>query len=309
MKIHLRTIYGCDKRFHLLKDTYSICHPYFETIRVLVTSTQDDYDKVKELESIIPNLKVDKFPVQFWGDYEPICRNLFNDVPENEWIHMLDSDERPTYECLHNLQGMVEDAIANGINICRLPSIQHLVTAVDAACIQNYSDVFSGRIEYAEPSLFKYNKRKVFLISSYGGGHSMFTRTDAAEKLYINPTLHFKNWNNWYQSLSLQGFFMPGIHSYPEEKRRMYISPEFLEFERLKSKFRCYTSSQFIYELLHNPALKYEFRTFALTLKNSTFPMFAQLYGWAFHHDLIPMINEKQMFCGRSCCKYGTTQL
>jgi len=230
MNVHLRINYGCDKRFYLTKDTIRLCHPYFETIRVLVTSDESDYQMLKSLESEYPKLKVTKTAIPYYGDFESVHRNLLWDVPEDEWIHLLDSDERPTYQFLTGLQDMISDAIANGVNTCRIPSISHYMKS-NEFCDKNYKNAFAGKAKYYEPSLFKYNRYKNTYRSSFGGCHSMPARIDRVEKRYILPTLHFKNPINWYQAFILQGFFNPTVHSRTEERECLIKSSEYAAFE------------------------------------------------------------------------------
>lgn len=308
MRVHLRINYGCDKRFFITKDTLRLCHPYFDTIKVLVTSTDSDYQMMKALEAEYPKLKVTKMAIPYYGDYESMLRNLSWDVPEDEWIHMLDSDERPTYQFLTGLQGMIADAIANGVNVCRIPSITHYMKS-DVFCDVNYKNTFAGKISYCEPSLFKYNRHKNTFVSSYGGCHSMPRRTDGVEKLYLLPTLHIKQSTNWKQALILQAFFNPMVHSPKAEREALKQSTEYAAFEALKNETKCYDSSHFLERLEQDPEFKQKFRDLFLTMKDSKFPVFSFAYRWVVEEDFKPMVFEKQEPCGKACCNYGDIQL
>lgn len=313
MKTHMRMNYGCDKRLPIVKDTVKVCSKYFDTMKILVTSGTKDYEAVKELEKVVPNLKVDKFPVYYYGDFEPILRNLFWDVPEDEWIHILDSDERPSPAFLTSIQDIIDDAINNNISSCRIPTAFHSMKKGEYSSLEDYIPLLNKTktSAYSELSLFKFNRRMVYFISSYGGCHTMPYRKDSVNKMYLKPTFHFKNIvpNNWNQSVSLHGFFNPGIHSGVKERESMLNSPEFCEFNKLKVKFKCYTSSQFIDELLSNPPLKEEAKLLFTTFKNSQITTFHYMYAWAMESGLTPCVNEIPDYCGRECCKYEDIQL
>lgn len=307
MNVHLRIHYGCDKRINLVRDTIRVCYPYFTTIRILVSSTQKDVDELNELTTITSKLKINKFPIPFYGDYEIITRNLLNDIPEDDWVHVLDSDERPTYDCLSHMDSIINNAVNNNVNIIRFPSFQH--SLIKPVNINEYNYVCSGHALYCEPSLFKYNKRKILLYSSYGGGHTQQTRTDAKEEIHYKPTLHLKNNDNWNQSLFLIGYFNPYIHSPKKEVETLISSRELAEFNALKEKTNCFTSTAFMDSIINNPEIKELFKNFALTLQDTKYPMFKGLYDWVVTDGFVPKINEIKSYCGNVCCKYNTIQL
>lgn len=312
MRTHLRVNYGCDRRFFILHDTLRVSHNFFDTIRIVTACSDEDHAEAMQFEQISPKIKVERFPTPWYGDMEPLFRNLTWDVPENDWIHFLDSDERPTYDFLLSMGDMIGDAEKEGVNLIRIPSIHHLVHQHHSPTWtqQSYKAIYAAApyTVYSEPSLFKFNRRQNYFVSCYGGGHTMPCRMDKKEKYWTKPTLHFKNPDNWRQAIPLQGFFSPSFHSGELEFIEMRKSKEFADFQRIKDELQCYTSTQFMHELTHKTEKIEKFREVFLTFKDSPHYQFKKMYEWASETEM-SKANEKPDFCGHKCCNYGAIQL
>lgn len=308
MRIHLRINYGCDRRYHILNHTVMVCQPHFDTIRVVTACSDEDHEEAKQLERHGPNVKVEKFGTPWYGDMEPLFRNLMWDVPEGEWIHFLDSDERPTYDFIQSMQQMIEESESSGVNVIRVPTAGHPPSGVNDFSWLGYRNVYEGKVSYAEPSFFKFNRRNNHFISTYGGGHSMPHRTDHSEKMYLKPTLHFKNWDNWLQAVPLQGFFSPTFHANAAQYPVLIKTKEHEDFQKVKEELGCFTSTQFMYEATHKTPKMERFREVFLTFKGSAFHQFEMMYKWA-DQGMPIHVGEVPVYCGRPCCKYRDIQL
>lgn len=120
--LHFVTMAGADNRAELLRGTFQLVKPYFDSLHFLDTGSTDDTPSL-EREFDLTYIRYPKLDNKDWG---PTIKQSFSRVPDGDWFVFMDSDERPSQNMLDRLRSDIQTCLDNGTTQGRYFGVHHM---------------------------------------------------------------------------------------------------------------------------------------------------------------------------------------
>jgi hypothetical protein len=301
MNLHLRILYGPDNRAEIVKQTIRVCRPHFCTIRLLNTGRHENASQFCEP----PSLQVTN--LSFWyNDTENVIRNMWSDVPEDDWMMWLDSDERPSQAFLTGLESIAHESHRDGINQLRFPSVLHSISSPPSHSEASYDSLVlanANNSPYTPLRVTRVNRDKMYLNSAMGV-HTTLIRKDTRDRIYPYIIHHLKNYHPELGGV-LYGFAHPQCNFDRSMFGEILASWEYEAFEALKHKYTCFDSTSFLQLLDDDEQGTQQFRELFLSYRDSKYECFRYMYLIASKWNMKFVTNPIPAYCGGVCCRYN----
>lgn len=322
-KIHLRINTGADDRYEYIAKTIKISAKYFDSIRILNLGPSKNSAKYKELLAKYPNLEVLNFE-----NYYTLCvtsdilRHHYHDIPDGDWICLLDSDWRLPQNVLDKMQTEIELAESEGYNCIYSYQIGHSTTPTEhhlmlssfntkeenTKRLNNALDYFRQTPDaYGWPLLQKVYKNNLW-FDSWFENHGYVLPVPYNKKPIVEMYhLHIRDYsdNEYCRTMTYQCWWYLGHHVFSQEEQYLIInSEEYQQLEKFKIKHNCFTSHQ-LDEKLKDNVFKNELKHLFLTFKDSKITSCKQMYNMASLYDMNFTHTKPEPPCECELCKHN----
>lgn len=339
MKIHLRILFGADNRYQFVKDTITVCHEYFDTVRIVNTGP---IELEQQFQNLPKNTTIETLKF-YCGDLEASRNAFLYDVDIDDYVLWLDSDERPTHYLLDNLSNIIHTCELNNVYIVRFPFIPHHWNAhtniirhpvgdlnkdfmynFDAYPIDHTDWLIKHErfqnnksniaLNTAIDRFFKKTRHQCSAITNFGGHGGIYNVSDFDQWIYVRyPICHYKPDIAIYQSATTSVYFNPCINISTSDGVNTYLkSDEYKMLREFQKNTGVITQNDLCYKLYINPDIEFKNKFKSLceneTFLNSTLlsNLFTHWGKWSSLFDL--SWETPSVYCGGECCKHGSLQ-
>lgn len=300
-RIHLCLLTGADNRVGCLRDTVRVSHHYFAAVHLIDTGSTDETESLGQLDFVnyqrLPN----------WRDHWPLAyAAALRDIPVNDWLLFLDSDERPSQHLLDNLYRDVLHLEASDCNCAYVPGLMHSdgrprerATHLDTVL----SHWPASDVEFCQNPCWTKRILIKRLASTYvcaQGAHCSYFQFPEKGRYLRRFYNHYKSEREVSASTVLCAWSCLEAYGIP------HSAPEWQRHNELRDATGLKSANDFLSAVRSN-ALPDSWLEFWRTLESSQFPKLIEFWKFAFQFGFSTVVAPS--YCGNICCRYSGEQL